>query len=326
MAIDAKMNFLNQLSKELAGTLTVEQMKKLRHATLQVMDQFDMTELRMQEAGDDDLLTCYLRAMKVQSRSDGTIRRYEYVIRRMMDWVKVPTRRITVHHLRDYLATEQERGVKDSTLEGMRQIYSAYFNWLHREALIEKNPTANLGTIKVAKKEKKCYTESEMLLLIQNCEKVRDKAIVLFLRSTGCRVSEMTGLNREDVDLEKMECVVHGKGNKERTVYLSDAATMLLREYLRERTDNEPALFINRFHERLLPGGVREMLNRIAQAAGVEHVHPHKFRRTFATVVTLRGMPIQEAMRILGHEKVDTVMTYLVQNKDLTRADYRRYA
>lgn len=326
MAIDAKVSFLNQLEKGLADVLTVEQMARMKQLTVSIMDNFEMTELQMLDAGDDDLLSCYLTAMKVQSRSAKTIARYEYVIRRMMDAVKVPTRRITVHHLRNYLAAEQSRGVKDSTLEGNRQIFSAYFNWLQRESLIEKNPCANLGTIKVAKVEKQCYSETEMARLQMACDNARDRAILHFLSSTGCRISEMTELNRDDIDLEKLECVVHGKGNKERTVYLSEVAGMAIREYLDSRDDDLDALFVGLRHERLQPGGVRTMLCTLAVRAGVEHVHPHKFRRTRATELTRRGMPIQEVARILGHEKIDTTMRYVVMNKEQMKADFRRYA
>ena len=325
MAIDAKLSFVSQMEKGLASAVTVEQMDYIKLVAINILDHFDMRELQMLDADDDDLLSCYLDAMRVECRSEKTLARYEYIIRRMMEFVTVPTRRITVYHLRNYLSREKERGVADSTLEGNRQVFSAYFNWLQREALIEKNPTANLGAIKVAKKEKLCYTEVEMAKLNKCCKTIRDQAIVNFLASTGCRISEMTELNRNDVDLDKLECVVHGKGNKERTVYLSEVAGMLVREYLESRKDSEEALFIGVRHERLQPGGVRIMLNALAKDANVEHVHPHKFRRTRATELTRRGMPIQEVSRILGHEKIDTTMKYIVMNKDDVKAAYRRF-
>ena len=325
MAIDAKVSFVSQMENELASVLTVEQMIEMRRVAVGILDHFEMTELQMQEAGDDDLLDCYLQAMRVQSRSPKTIARYEYMIRRMMNAVKVPTRRITVHHLRNYLAAEQSRGVKDSTLEGARQVFTAYFNWLQREALIEKNPTANLGAIKVAKVEKKSYSEAEMARLNMACENLRDRAIIHFLSSTGCRISEMTGLNRDDVDLDKLECIVHGKGNKERMVYLSETAGMLLKEYLESRKDKEESLFLGQ-RGRLQPGGVRHMMCQLAARANVDHVHPHRFRRTRATELTRRGMPIQEVARILGHEKIDTTMKYIHMTNDQVKADIRRLA
>ena len=326
MAIDAKVDFMRQTEKALADRVTVSDMAQIMNVISDVLQGYDMRSIEVWEDRNDDLLSSYLAAMRVECRSEKTIARYEYVIRRMMEFVTVPTRRITVHHLRNYLAHEKERGVADSTLEGTRQIFSAYFNWLQRESLIEKNPTANLGTVKVAKKEKLRYTEIEMEKLNQNCETIRDRAILHFLASTGCRISEMTELNRDDVDLEKLECVVHGKGNKERTVFLSEVAGMIIREYLDGRTDDHEALFAGRGSERLQPGGVRFMLNELAKRAGVEHVHPHKFRRTLATELTRRGMPIQEVAKILGHEKIDTTMRYLDMNNETVKANYRRYA
>lgn len=326
MAIDAKVSFISMMEKDLASVVTLEQMDRIRRSVVELLDKFAMTELREQDLEDDDLLECYLDAMKVQNRSKLTINRYEYIIRNVMKAVKVPTRRINVYHLRNYIAKEQARGLKDSTLEGIRQVISAYFNWLQREALIEKNPTANLGAIKCEKKKKKRYTDIEMAKLVLSCESKRDLAIVHFLSSTGCRVSEMTGLNRDDVNLEKLECIVHGKGNKERVVFMSDVAGDAIREYLAGRTDGNEALFVGRCKERLQPGGVRFMLNAIAEKAGVEHCHPHKFRRTRATELTRRGMPIQEVAKILGHEKIDTTMRYLDIDNEQMRSDFRRFA
>lgn len=326
MAIDAKVSFISMMEKDLASVVTVEQMDRIRRSVVELLDKFVMTELREQDLEDDDLLQCYLDAMKVQNRSPKTVARYEYIIKNVMKAVKVPTRRINVYHLRNYISKEQARGLKDSTLEGIRQVISAYFNWLQREALIEKNPTANLGAIKCEKKKLKRYTGIEIAKLHINCRNARDRAILHFLSSTGCRVSEMTELNREDVDLERLECIVHGKGNKERTVFMSDAAGAAIREYLEGRRDDNEALFVGRCRERLQPGGVRFMLNELAERAGVEHVHPHKFRRTRATELTRRGMPIQVVAKILGHEKIDTTMRYLDIDNEQVRSEFRRFA
>ena len=325
MAIDAKVSFMNQLKQQMADTLTVDQMAKMESAGFSLLDRFDITEL-IDDTGPDDLLDSYVAAMQVECRSQKTIDRYVYEIGRLMAFVKVPTRRISVYHLRQYIAAEKARGIQDSTLEGLREIFTAYFNWLQRECLIDRNPTTNLGVIKCAKKEKKTYTERELERLNRCCHNLRDRAILHFLRSTGCRISEVIQLDRSVVNIDALECVVHGKGNKERTVYLDEVAAMVLSEYLDSRTDDCQALFVNRYGERLQAGGVREMLNNLADEAQVEHVHPHKFRRTLATDLTRHGMPIQEVAKILGHEKLDTTMKYVVLNKDDIKASYRRYA
>ena len=322
--IDAKVSFMTQMEAGLTDTLTVDQMKKMQTVGYAILDKFDLVELE-DEMEQDDLLDCYVSAMKVECRSQKTIDRYVYVIGKMMEFVKVPTRRVSVYHLRNYLTHEKERGICEQTLEGYREIFSAYFNWLQRESLIDRNPCVNLGVIKVPKKEKKTYTDAELERLNWFCGNIRDRAILHFLRSTGCRISEITGLNRDQVNLELLECVVHGKGNKERTVYLDEVAGMLLAEYLNGRIDDVPALFINKQHDRLNPGGVRAMLNKLAEKAGVAHVHPHKFRRTLATDLARHGMPIQEVAKVLGHEKLDTTMKYVVLNKDDVKASYRRY-
>ena len=323
--IDAKISFVEQLKEELKDQLTMEQISRMMSAAYRILDRFEMSEIPDEETETDDMLNSYVSALKVECRSQKTIDRYVYIIGKLMNFAKVPTRRVSVHHLRNFLTQEKERGICENTLEGYREIFSAYFNWLQRESLIDKNPCVNLGVIKVPKKEKKTYTDAELERLNWFCGNIRNRAILHFLRSTGCRISEVTELNRDAVNLEALECVVHGKGNKERTVYLDDVAGMLLQQYLNERKDDVPALFVNRLGDRLKPGGVRMMLNELAEKAQVEHVHPHKFRRTLATDLTRHGMPIQEVAKILGHEKLDTTMKYVVLNKDDIKASYRRF-
>ena len=325
MAIDAKISFMDQLKEQLANTLTVEQMDRLEKAGFTILDRFSMVEITKDD-GPDDLLASYVAAMQVECRSQKTIDRYVYIIGKLMKFANVPTRQISVYHLRNFISHEKERGIQDSTLEGYREIFSAYFNWLQRETLITTNPCVNLGVIKCAKKEKRVYTECELDRLNRACANKRDRAIINFLRSTGCRISEMTELNRDAVNIDALECTVHGKGNKERVVFLDEVAGMTLRDYLVERTDDSPALFINRGKQRIQSNGVRHMLKKLADRAGVDHVHPHKFRRTLATGLARHGMPIQEVARVLGHEKIDTTMRYVNLNKDDIKHDYRRFA
>jgi len=326
MAIDAKIDFIRQIEDKLSEKITVTDMANVMTALNDVMQGFEMRSITVWEEKEDDLLNCYLSALSVECKSQKTIARYAYVIKRLMKHVKVPTRQVTVYHLRSYLQKEKERGISDNTLEGLRQVYSAYFNWLQRESLIDKNPTANLGTIKVAKKEKQIYSEVDIERLIRGCKTLRDKAIIHFLASTGCRISEMTSLDRNAVNFDSLECIVHGKGNKERTVYMSEVAGMLLQEYLMSRKDFNQALFVGQRKERLQPGGVRAMLKTLAKEVGVNHVHPHKFRRTLASDLARHGMPIQEIANILGHEKIDTTMQYVILNKEDIKSSYRRYA
>ena len=330
MPIEAKISLMNKTEKGLSSQVTVDNMNTMLRILADTLQEYDVFELNQQAVQSDDLLECYLEALKVEGRSPKTLERYEYVIRRLMDSVKVPTRQVTVYHVRSYLSAEQKRGICEGTLDNLRQVFSAYFGWLHREGLIERDPTGNLDPIKCAKKRKQIYSPIDIEKLNEMCGKmrysIRNRALVSFLRSTGCRISEVTELNRDDINLQTLEVVVTGKGDKQRKVYMDEVSGMLLKAYLESRKDDNEALFAGARGERLMPNGVRSMLKDLAKLAGVEHVHPHKFRRTLATNLNRRGMPIQEVAAILGHEKLDTTMKYIVLDKSQVKNSYRKFA
>ena len=251
---------------------------------------------------------------------------YRYRINRLMDALNVPIRRITVFHLRKYLMDQKEAGIADKTMEGMRSIYCSFFGWLFNEGLLPTNPCANLAPIKCAKIVRLPYSDVDLELLRNACTNNRDRAIMAFLLATGCRVSEMCGLDRDAVDFDRGEVIVLGKGNKERTVFLTDIAVMYLRKYLAERKDDSPALFAGRCTDRMKPNGVRRMLHQAADRAGVNNVHPHRFRRTLATNLIGHGMPIQDVAAVLGHDKLDTTMGYVYRAKNDVHNNYTKYA
>lgn len=326
MPFEAKAVLMRELESDLSTQVTAADMAKILGVVADRLGAYNIERRVDDDASSDDLLGAYMAAMQIEGRSPKTIERYRYIITRMMDFVKVTTRKVTVYHLRQYLASEKARGISDSTLEGDRQVFSAYFNWLQRECLIQQNPTANLGAIKCPKKQKDVYSDIDLEKLKFTASSKRDRAIIAFLQSTGCRINEMVQLDRDSVDLHALECIVLGKGNKERTVYLSSVAGMLLSQYLEQRLDNEKALFIGKGSARLTAGGVRFMLCKLAKKATVDHVHPHKFRRTLATSLIHHGMPIQEVAAILGHDKLDTTMQYVVLDKTDVKNSYRKYA
>lgn len=325
MPIEAKALLMKNLEQQLSNMITAYDMSKVLSAVADQLSDYAVS-YTAQEEQVDDLLDAYTAAMRIQSRSEKTIERYRYLIGKMAKEVNVPTRSITVYHLRQYLAKEKARGLSDRTLEGTREVLNAYFNWLYREKLIDTNPVANLGAIKCAKKIKTTYSEIDVEKMKFSCKTLRDRAIVSFLLSTGCRISEMTRLNRDDVDLANLEVTVLGKGNKERTVFLDSVTGMLIRDYLAQRTDDSPALFISKRKSRFTAQGVRAMMVKLAKASTVDHVHPHKFRRTLATSLIRHGMPIQEVAAILGHDKLDTTMQYVVLDKTSIKNSYRMYA
>ena len=211
--LEAKATLLNETERELSTILTAVDLSKVLSSLSDVLADFDVTSVDSSKPENDDLLDAYLSALSVQGRSPKTIERYRYVISRAKQAISVPTRSITVYHLRRYLADEKARGISDRTLEGTRQVFSGYFNWLQREGLINTNPTSNLGAIKYLKKQKDVYSDVDLERLKFGCKTLRDRAIIYFLLATGCRISEMTQLNREDVNLASMECTVLGKGN-----------------------------------------------------------------------------------------------------------------
>ena len=324
MAMDGMLNFLTIFEGKLVAQIPAPMMRLVLNIAAEALSDFEINTLETEDVGDDELLKYYASVLNVQGRSQKTIDRYVYVINRMLTTVKMSSRKITIHHIRNILSKEKERGIADSTLEGYREIFSAYFNWLQRESLIDRNPTINLGAIRVPKKQKPTFSDTDMEKLHRACRTKRDRAIIAFLDSTACRISEMTELNRDQVDLNRKKLIVHGKGNRERSVILTDIAAMLLQEYLDERTDDNPALFLGLRSERLEPGGVRRMLQQVGKRAGVDHVHPHKFRRTKATKMAKNGAQLQIIQKYLGHEKTDTTMEYVMLDDTDVEAQVRR--
>lgn len=327
MSIAAKNNLLKDLSLEFGKELTVVQTNRIMSILADQLSEYDIHEHEFQgECESDDYLSAFLQAKEIEGKSKKTIERYRYVINKMIAEIKRPIRKINIYHLRQYLMSGKDKGWSDRTLEGYRSIFSSFFNWLWREGLLENCPVANLSPIKCIKEIKLPYTDVDVEKLKEATENIRDKAIICFLLSTGCRIGEVIKLNREDIDFNKMECKVVGKGNKERIVYIDNITAMNLKKYFSSRTDALPALFIGKGSERMTSGGVRFMLKKLEKKAGVENVHPHRFRRTLATNLIARGMPIQDVACILGHDKLDTTMEYVYINKDDVKAKYKKYA
>lgn len=327
MSIEAKQALIKEVERAMCDVLTVGEMSTVIKALTDKLSRYNV-ERADTEVGQEfnDMLNAFLDAKRIEGRSDKTIERYRYILTKAIQKMNAPIRDITVFHLRGYLMDEKRRGICDNTLEGYRNIFSSFFGWIHKEGLIDSNPCANLNAIKCQKKVRLPYSSVDVEKLKECCATDRDKALISLLLSTGCRISEVCGINRDDIDFVNRECIVLGKGNKERTVFLDDVTCMLLKRYLDSRKDNYEAIFIGKGTDRLHPSGVRRMLNTIAQRASVENVHPHRFRRTFATGMIGRGMPIQEVAAILGHEKLDTTMKYVYLNKDSVRNTYRKYS
>lgn len=328
MSIAAKQQFIRAIEDRLRSSLTVSAMETLVDQLNIELSRYEMelVDLTVSDSCTEDYLDAFIAAKKLEGRSDKTIAHYEYILGRLFEDVGVSVNEITVFHLRSYLSKRKKSGISDQTLEGERTVFSSFFGWLHKEGLLKINPCANLSTIKCPKIIRLPFSDVELAKLRDACECARDKAIVYFLLATGCRISEACALNRDDIDFEHGRCIVYGKGAKERQVFVDDVASMYLRAYLGERTDTYPALFAGMGTERMATDGVRKMLIRLSERAGVEDVHPHRFRRTLATNLIARGMPIQEVAAILGHDKLDTTMRYVYLDKEDVHNSYRKYA
>ena len=290
------------------------------------LDEFDIVHIADENNCEtDDLLKTYLAAKTASGRSEKTLVRYQYIIERFMKFAGVKTKDVTTECIRSYFAHESERGVSDSTIEGIRQALNAYFGWLEHEKLIHSNPVFNIEAIKYEKKVRESFSAIDLERIKRTCKHIRDIAIINFLLATACRISEVTALNKSDIDFDALEVTVFGKGKKYRTVYINEVAALTLKEYLATRTDDNEALFVNRFGDRFENGGVREMLRKISEESGVENIHPHRFRRTTITTLLNHGMPIQDVAILAGHDKIDTTMRYYSASKSRIKSAYQRF-
>lgn len=273
------------------------------------------------------LLKRYLATKRVEGLADSTLRRYADINLALIRFLRKQLYEVTTYDLRFYLAVRRQQGrVSNQTLDGMRRCFGSFFGWLSAEGLIGRNPCAALKQIKYRKVVKKPYTATEMERIRQACTNARDLALVEFLYATGCRVSEVAGLDIVDVDLDVLECTVLGKGNKERTVYLTEVAAMYLQQYLDTRRDAGEALFVGRQGKRIGKNGIEAIIKRLGRRSGVENAHPHRYRRTRATNLLDRGMNIQDVAAILGHADLKTTQIYCFISQSNVRAAYRKYA
>ena len=325
MPIADKQVLLNRIATELGTELTANQVTAAMSVMAQNMDSFDVSYVGETTDNGNELLDAFLSTKEIEGKSPKTIYRYRYIITKMLKTVSVPIPSINVYHLRQYLTQRKADGLSDNTLRGIRDVFCSFFGWLNREGLIPRDPAGNLSPIKAPKKVRYPFASTDIQRLMECCKTDRDKSLITFLAATGCRISEVCRINIEDIDFEQKCCTVLGKGSKERVVYLDDIAVMFLRRYLQSRTDNSAALFVGKGTSRLTPGGARFALKSIAAKAGVENVHPHRFRRTLATNLIDRGMAIQEVATLLGHDKIDTTMTYVHVSQENVQTAYHRY-
>lgn len=279
---------------------------------------------------DDEaaLLPLFLTAKEVEGCSPKTIAYYESTLRHMTDALSKPYTQIESNDLRMYLNDyEASRNAGKVTIDNIRRIMSSFFSWLEDEDYIVKSPVRRIHRVKTAQVAKEVFNDEDLEALRDSCASKRDLAIIDILASTGMRVGELVRLDIADVNLQERECLVMGKGNKQRPVYFDARTKLHLIEYLNSRNDANPALFVTfgRGTKRMSIGNIELRLRTLGRKLDIGRVHPHKLRRTLATHAIDKGMPIEQVQKLLGHAKIETTMHYAMVEQSNVKAAHRKY-
>ena len=327
-----KEKLIVEISNAMAEALNVEQMALLNGVLLRIVGKYNITaDEETKQATDEtneSLLHSFLSAKQVEGCSGTTVRYYGSTIQQLYKTMPKRVTEYTTEDIRAYLAVfQRKRKASRVTVDNVRRIFSSFFAWLEEEDYIIKSPVRRIHKVKTGAQVKEVLTDESLENLRDTCVHPRDLAMIDLLASTGMRVGELVKLNREDVNFNERECIVFGKGNKERIVYFNARAKIHLQEYLNTRRDKNKALFVSlaKPHRRLQISGVEVRLRKIGKEAKVPRVHPHKFRRTLATMAIDKGMPVEQVQKLLGHVKIDTTMHYAMVNQNNVKLSHRRF-
>ena len=324
-----KEQLIDNVLSAMQGTLDCRQMRLLK-VTMQeqlrniIVCQMDKTNT------DDNLqvLNSFIAAKRIEGCSERSMHYYRTTIEQFLTLVNLPITQITTEQIRGYLVRYQsERKSGKVTIDNMRRILSSFFAWLEDEDYIVKSPVRRIHKVKTDTLVKETLSDEQLEQMRDKCDNLRDIAMLDMLASTGIRVGELVRINRADLNFQERQCVVFGKGNKERIVYFNARAKIHLEAYLHERTDENPALFVSLRdpHQRLQISGVEKRLKKLGKSANVERVHPHKFRRTLATMAIDKGMPIEQVQKLLGHVRIDTTLHYAMVSQNNVKMSHRKY-
>ena len=321
--------FINEVLKQLEGKFDEKQLKTIERTLYRCLKNKEIREKKVVLPKDNnEALDFFIAAKKIEGCSIKSLNYYYTILVKMLDKVNVIYFSITTEDIRTYLSDYQENsGVSKATIDNMRRIISSFFSWLENEDYIMKSPARRIRKVRVGKIVKEIYTEENIELMRQNCKNTRDLAIIDMLYSTGMRVGELVRLNISDIDFENKECVVLGKGNKQRKVYFDAKTKIHLQQYLNSRKDSDPALFVSQLYpyNRLKISGVEIALRKIGEKLHISKVHPHKFRRTLATKAIDKGMPIEQVQHLLGHTKIDTTLGYAMVDDENVKISHKKF-
>ncbi|WP_368258970.1 site-specific tyrosine recombinase/integron integrase [Enterococcus gallinarum] len=319
---------INEVQQDLATILDDVQMAMLSKVLKKRLTEVIGDKQLEKEDKHNNLLPLFISAKRVEGCSSKTLRYYESTIRNLLENINKSECHITTEDLRDYLDSYQQRGnVSKVTLDNVRRIFSTFFAWLEDEDYIVKSPVRRIRKVKTGKTVKETYSDESMELVRDHCDNMRDLSMIDLLASTGIRVGELVKLNIRDVDFENRECVVIGKGNRQRKVYFDARTKIHLQRYLSEREDNNEALFVSLLkpYDRLQISGVEIRLRKIGRELNFSKVHPHKFRRTLATLAIDKGMPIEQVQQLLGHQSIDTTLQYAMVNQENVKNSFKKF-
>ena len=322
-----KKKLINTIEQGMLGILNNEQLAKL-HEVLEASFALLTKDSGDTQQSNDELLKLFLSAKQVEGCSEKTLKYYRTTLSKMITKINKSIRQVETNDIRSYISNyENISNAGKVTLDNIRRIISSFFAWLEDENYIVKSPARRIHKIRTGKTVKDVYSDEELEQMRDSCTNSRDLAIIDILSSTGIRVGELVNLNITDVDFEKRECVVLGKGNKQRKVYFDARTKIHLYEYVTNRHDKTNALFVslNNPHNRLSIRGIETILHKIGSNLKSTKVHPHKFRRTLATKAIDKGMPIEQVQVLLGHSQIDTTLRYAMVNQNNVKASHHKY-
>ena len=324
-----KERLISQVQQQMLPYLNNEQLSKLRAAMEYCLHGLEITETdQPQEQEQPNAVAAFIAAKRIEGCSEKTLTYYRKTIEAMTAGIGKTPQQITTDDIRQYLTAYQvQRKSSKVTIDNIRRILATFYSWLEDEDYIVKSPVRRIHKVKTAKVIKDTYTDEALELMRDNCGTLRDLAIIDLLASSGMRVGEMVALNRDDINFNERECVVFGKGSKQRLVYFDARTKIHLQNYLDSRTDSDPALFVTLRapFQRLQIGGVEARLRELGKRLLIPKVHPHKFRRTLATSAIDKGMPIEQVQQLLGHQKIDTTMHYAMVKQQNVKLAHRKY-
>lgn len=324
-----KLDLIKDVIQGMLPFLNNAQNEKLQEVLQYTLAKYEVIEKQNQESNSEqNYVELFLSAKRIEGCSEKSLKYYKATIEAMFNELHKDVKHIVTDDIRGYLTEYQEKKKSSKvTIDNIRRILSSFFSWLEDENYILKSPVRRIHRVKTGTNIKETYSDEALELMRDNCTELRDLAIIDMLASTGMRVGEMVLLNRNDIDFNERECIVFGKGSKERVVYFDARTKIHLQNYLERRTDDNPALFVSLKspHERLKIGGVEVRLREFGKQLGLSKVHPHKFRRTLATMAIDKGMPIEQLQQLLGHRKIDTTLQYAMVKQSNVKNAHRKY-